>query len=533
MWPLRRDKGLMAGLSSGYYMMKPSTEMNAREIQKFSEHGPSGLTMFDPTTRQNIVEAVSRLDAVVARPHVEPTVDDFIQKAIVMATTFSDKTAGAAFSGLHLDYVQHLHTLFGDPLQHWETQGPIILGHVAWTMYEIILGLEEHQFERLVDYAVERYADGQRWVVLGKKDGYKVTKLDIGRTIQAPIVELKVIWAAIFQSSDDRWIGRMKEGSCTWVYAGASLDNPVSDERIAMYRKARRVVALDATAFDRRIPEWMLKAFFYYMGYNNPGVPLEVLTYLFEVTCYSILVLSDGRCYMKTQGNPSGFMNTIRLNNFVSMLSWTLVILYRHQQLGGVVPRTGPEIQSFVMGHFHIECCGDDTRVWALTEYGAKLLGANGEEALTVWRTHLPWAMKLEGAHDMCGSFLRDMLAVPPMVARQFVPWPVGGSWYLWEPMINTSRYLRTLMHDGGRSPAQEEEVLMGVAASAAHTWYEWKAGRLVDAAIQCFDKHWVQPNPWVAEHMYSLLATRFSDNVPRVHPLPREEVLMYLEDWY
>lgn len=75
------------------------------------------------------------------------------------------------------------------------------------------------------------------------------------------------------------------------------------------------------------------------------------------------MILIDGMMVIKDRGNPSGYINTIRLNCVVSMWRWLLILL----RCAGITTTSPFVAQEEINEHFHIEVCGDNTRVWALT----------------------------------------------------------------------------------------------------------------------------------------------------------------------
>lgn len=309
----------------------------------------------------------------------------------------------------------------------------------------------------------------------------------------------------------------MRRGLATWPFVGHDNDQPVSERRKARYNIARSCLSLDATAFDRRMPKWLIEEFYYYMNCTSMGVHPKVWEYLCRVTIHSTLVCSDGSSYVKSQGNPSGFMNTLRLNCFASMYVWVSVLHDVALEKNHVSQNAGPlSVQNFLYDNFHLEVCGDDTRLWRLSD----LSGFGDEVLMEKWNVHYPWNMKIEGT---C-TFDRDvplwlrLMNAPPMVSRAFVPIELpGGSTVLFEPLFDAGRVLKRLLHDTHRDSCEELQLVISVAAALIIPLYANKKGWLQDPELKAFnDKHWDD----VSFVVYGKLSDMLNTSVPQVHHL-------------
>jgi hypothetical protein len=482
---LRDDKGLLGGINPGYYLMKPGTEMNEREIQRYAEPiDVDGSQVDEPI----VAHLMQLYDNCAMEVFEYPTLQQFVD--VVAQLGKLDKAAGAVHQGTQRMMLEELGN--GD-----FDVGVAVVGREVHDMF-YTLAREQNPKQVLphgdawptLTTTPERVQEllnmGGIWSVFGKKDGYKKSKLHIGRTIQAPIFHLKVLWVVLLGSNDDKWIGRMQYGAATWVYAGHDLDQPVSEPRKSVYGKALAAYAFDMTAFDRRMPKWLMERFFLdYLPRLVQGLPLAVMHYLCTVTVHSCLRLSDGRCYLKHRGNPSGFMNTLRLNCYASMYCWLLCLIKVHEeQVRGLTAR---QTQKFIMQNYHVEVCGDDTRVWVLTPEAVKASGDNGERLFRFWQHEMPWEMKVEGAVTFLPNetFVHKMMRAPPMVSRRFVPLRLCGRWYLFEPLVNVSRAVKRWMHyENGRTAELENELVTSAASSLALLYKAWKDGYLLSAPI-------------------------------------------------
>lgn len=192
--------------------------------------------------------------------------------------------------------------------------------------------------------------------------------------------------------------------------------------------------------------------------------------------------------------------------------------------MGIAVPGTAPMLQTFLFQNFHIEACGDDTRVFALTDLASSVLGDGPEDTMAVWKEHLPWAMKAEGWAVFDGTFVENMLRCPPMVSRRMVPIFVGSRWYLFEPLTDVARFMSTLVHSCGEA-VEYKETLYSVSTNIALLWHAWRTGYLVDPGVECFHRTWVSGDDDLRRHLLTVLSYLFSSNLPLVTPLESQEV--------
>jgi len=232
------------------------------------------------------------------------------------------------------------------------------------------------------------------WSVIGKRDGYKAKKLPVHdppgscRTIQAPCLELKLLWLACFGDNDSTWVHRED----SWVHAGENDDYPVTHHMVEVLRNAKGCIAADLTAFDRYMSAEMIAPFFMaYLSHFNPGVPDNLLRFLAQLTINGPLLMSDGTVYMRTRGNPSGFMNTLRLNCVVHLTCLAYVVMRRT----GISDPLA--VANIMHDEMYVQMCGDDSRHFALSDRAVDIfdLAHNGQAFLDVWADELPWEVKL------------------------------------------------------------------------------------------------------------------------------------------
>jgi hypothetical protein len=508
---LRKDVNLK-GLMPEHFFMKPSTEMNARELDKFADVIDCQL---DPELLRKAVTAAVMMDLCdpVEVPFVEPTAAS-VRKAFLAMDW--QRSAGASAGSVSAgDYVRKLGD--GDVVA-----GTDVLVQRVLRLYSSMLGVGPVDKELLEEM---RY-----WSVIGKKDGYKTKKLPptgSGRTIQAPSLELKVLWLACFGESDQTWLNRGPgEGrrGLSWVHQGDDADLPCHYTTVATLLKARSCFAGDITGFDRyMMRELMVPFFMQYLPMVATGVPLRLCAFLAHYTIDSLLVLSDGRVAQKHRGNPSGFMNTLRLNCVVHLIALMYVILKRrpHFTVGDAV--------AFAQEDLHIQVCGDDSRIFALTPEGEAFLDvANGGAAyLQEWNESLPWEVKVEGLAVFSAgeSLITRAYRCPPMVSRQFVV--VDGT--LWEPLYNYSRCLKRLACSEYRTPDEEEAIISSAFTTLALPIY-WAtrqqkalASPVLDMLVREFGTQGWRTGLALAyrraNNLYAVAAARMGSSVSSARP--------------
>lgn len=444
-WPLRRDMQDFHGLATRHVLMRPSTEMNLNEIQQF------GAPIQDVDHDwSRAAEILTVIEEGLSTPYVGASSERL--RMCIEAVGRQPKMAGPG-RPMHEQYLTELGGgCYATGVERMHSQ-----------LWSFLAALEDGQ---PTPEAQSLWEELRYWSVFGKLDRYKPSKLDIGRTIQAPPLELKVMHLYFFGDSDMHWVSRMATGVPAWVYAGHDFDMPVSEKRIQKYASAKACLALDMTAFDRRMTRAMVSAHFEHLSMLYPGIPDFVFEFFYDIVCNTKLVLSNGMVYQKARGNPSGYPNTLRLNCSVNMMAWLLCI----EDLMGWHNVRPDQFVANLRRHFHIEICGDDSRVWALTDSAVAALRV----AQQWWANNLPWDAKLEGyaAFDPRDGFM-NLLNAPPMVSRRFAFFRFGGADYLFEPLMDVSRCLSRWLHCVERTPDKQKEVEMGVSLTVALLWYQ------------------------------------------------------------
>jgi hypothetical protein len=477
--PLRHDVPL-DGVKTPYFMAKPSTEMLAKEIQKFlvkkEVTRPSGYEAKWKAAQR----ALLYIERDAATPFIEPTLELALE---IVRTMDGDHTnAGAEAVGLsHKEYLTEL----GDG--------------------DLEKGIQEAAEEVIRVYhdivATGKAAEVMEllrvWMVQGKRDGYSLLKVDQGRSIQAPTFTLKALWRVCFGEGDQGWVQRD-----THFRVGKDFDKPVSYHHREEYRKARSAVGLDEKDFDRGIDRDMLIHFFYvYLRAMYPGVPYNMLECLFVATCDSLLVLTDGRALEKEHGNPSGFPNTLRLNCVVQLLSWLFVLAIL------LDTDDADDLIEFFIEHIYLEICGDDSRCWVLTPFAAEVLGEASafNTLLQAWDAHLPWVVKIEGlvVYTEGQEFTERMNLAPPLISRKLIV--IDG--FLWSPLFNANRVCRKLVSDEGRTPEQEAVLRISYFMTMAPMVFWHERGLVHSPTIQTFIE-----NGWYTAELRRLVMTRVAE---------------------
>jgi len=464
---LRTDKDLR-GWRAIYHWMKPSTEMNKRELQRF---GDKLSYKMDADVFKLAVQAAVGFDETATTPFKEPT---FSRLREMVEKLDSEKTTAGYTASFqtHRQYAMQL------------GEGDLSLGYdrIAERALELYLVmskqsvLSQQQQEALL-------FECRHWSVMGKKDGYKKKKLDVGRTIQAPCLEMKILWKVCFGEADDMWIHR----NDSWVHAGENYDKPVLGARKRKILRALKYggLALDATAFDRYMTVMFITTFFgIHMKLLAPGAPQAFLDEMCDFVLTGPLVMSDGWLFFKDRGNPSGFMNTLRLNCWANLVVTCYLMARRLMQLGrhDVTPA---DIIDILQNHVDPEICGDDSRYLALSEFGKELLDLEnaGKALIALYNEELPWAVKLEGhACFPAGEFdpIDRVLELPSMVSRKLFFY--NGE--LWDTLLDASRTVKRLVHAEQREPAEERELVESAFNSLALPLYMHRQGDLVSPTL-------------------------------------------------
>lgn len=484
-WPLRRDWGNMAGVATKHFLMRPGTELNAKELGKFGETPSNDGRVHDTPL---IMDLVHLYDFHCGRTFDRPT----LEKCAMITEKLGklEKSAGVEYAGTQRQMCEELGE--GD-----FQRGVEIVAQEVYDLYQYLEAVPKpagvgtyfappgpgNALKTSKERIEELITSCRFWSVFGKKDGYKATKLSVGRTIQAPVFHLKVLWVVCFGDNDDLWISLMRRGRAAWVFAGHDFDAPVSTARMQMYARAKACVCLDMTSFDRRMPAWVIKKFFFeYLPRLNTGVPYGLMTFLCSVTIFSFLRLSDGRTFMKDQGNPSGFMNTIRLNCFVTLYYWLMCLNSLCE-----LPQDAEAAKSCLQTFFHLEVCGDDSRLWILSKTIAEHMGQQGDVFVDFWRKHFPWEVKLEGVtfFDLSMPLWQRLMQAPGMVSRNFTPLCLAARWYMFEPLCNVSRAMKRLVHEETRSHMLERELVISMASTCALLFYAVDQGYMRSATVE------------------------------------------------
>jgi len=458
-----------SNIRSQYILAKPSTEMLVSELQKFGE--PVDCVI-DARLFKIAGMAAMLLEGDAVFPYIQPTLADF--QAAAMEMDSERISAGQSLPG-------------GSHHQYFLEQGggdsELGAHAVALRVYTAYKHLAEGTEPD--ECSSDLLQIMQYWSVQGKKDGYKPKKFDVGRSIQAPTVELKLMWKVCFAENDQHWIGRDD-----MIRAGFNFDLPVPASRTLLYRNTLASLGLDESGFDRRmLPEFLHFFFMRYLPWIAPGVPAGLCQHLLLCTQDSFLVMTDGDVYQKKRGNPSGFPNTIRLNCVVQLVAWCYAAAIRMEQMGENA--NAEDIVTLFQDHIFLEICGDDSRANVLTDLGMDFLSAseNFQPWLKIWADRLPWQVKIEGSvvfpvhkdGTFVQSFKQRMNQMPPLISRNLVV--VDG--ILWTPLFNLGRALRRLQHQENRSLEEEAEIIGSAYATMALQIFWHDRGVITSPALQ------------------------------------------------
>lgn len=467
----------LTGILTNYHLMKPSTFMNKRELRRFADVLEYHT---DDHAFEQAIRSALKFDRGVAQAYIHPTRERFLE--VIDSIGGLSKAAGPyAYGKLHPEYID-------------SCGGREAMADRLVALYEgIVHGTQNPD-------TLEMMRQCSYWSVIGKFDGYKASKLDVGRTIQCPSFEMKALWLAIMEHNDKIWNHQGKATGMSWVHCGEDFDEPVSAPRVASVLQARGALSLDQTAFDRHMQPEYIKTFFHrYLPAVRPGFPLALRSFLLEATLRSKLVHTDGTVVQKESGNPSGFMNTLRLNCWAGLLAWLYAVQRRLEQMESkrtldavVNPDDSPSLV--------FEICGDDSRVWAMDDFAVTLLGLpEAQPILDIWEAELPWAAKVEGSVLYPDNITPEdrFRTAPPMVARRYL---VIGRW-VWEPLYNLSRCMKVLVHmDFHRLPGgkEEEELVLsfGMCASVLLSLHE--QGHLVSPVLDAYRREFLSRFPHV-----------------------------------
>jgi hypothetical protein len=451
---LRPDKDLR-GIRPKHVWAKPSTAMNRMELGKFADELAYDLN-HERLNKAVVAAILFDIMEPVTVPFCHPT-----EAGCHMAIESMDgkKSAGSTAGGRTAnEYYKDL------------GEGDMVLGKQrvverALRLYATMCNSEAP------DADLELLALAHCWYVIGKKDGYKKKKLPCeggsGRTIQCPCLELKILWIVCFGQSDQAWIDRGESQHASWVHQGEDADLPVHDEIVRALMSSKSVFAGDMSSFDRHMIEEIMTPFFLmYMDAVCPGAPRAFLEKLAVITIYGFLITSDGAMADKERGNPSGFMNTLRLNCVAHMIAMLYVVMKRMEEK---YPDWTPlDAAVWMRENTFTQMCGDDSRIFALTAEADEFLDSEHDFAayLKVWNEELPWVVTVEGAVRYTDSTTVEerIYSCPPMVSRRFAY--VDG--VLFEPLYNISRVLKRLISSEPRTELLEKDLITSAYSTAA-----------------------------------------------------------------
>jgi len=486
MYPLKPKAG-MVGVNPRYFLAKPSTEMLHDELQKFA--GDITYNVPEDIFRKAETLAI-RMDGPSATLYTEPTLEDFSAVVLELGRKTGTSAGASADGCTQFDYVCAF-SQFDDDAEGVTDEVRFLDGVECYsrTIFELYRCIADGR--EVPEHLRDMYLSCFIWNVQGKKDGYKLKKLYMGRSIQCPCFEQKVMWKVVMGRGDGVW-NKMD----THFRVGFDFNRPVPPHHDAHYLRARAVLAFDETAFDRRVPRQMLESFFRrYLPVMCLGVPNPFLRFLADATIDSFLKMTDGTIYQKHRGNPSGFMNTLRLNCYLQCLVWCCIIFLRLDEMG--VDATVDEVFEMFgkadeaeadVRHFFIEMCGDDSRVFVNSKFGELLFDtANGGDAvLRLWKECFPWEVKVEGlvVYNGTEDLHRRVATIPPFIGRQVVV--MDG--YLWTPISCPSRTVKRLVHVEDRSAELQVELETAAWATLVQHLY-WSEMDL----LTCPTADWVR----------------------------------------
>jgi hypothetical protein len=465
-WEFREDVNL-EGFHPRRVYAKPGTDTNKLELQRF---GDSIDYNMDKGVFAQAVACATIYDAIEA-----PITTQFadLTESLVLSTIDTldlSKSSGVTGRGMSAkDYI----TALGDG--EWGL-GRIVLARNVMRLWQCMLNEEPTPED------IQFIRHHCCWMVIGKKDGYAPKKIPPRgncRTIQAPCLEMKVLWSAVVGSSDAAWMDRGGAPGTQWIHSGRDDASPVADDEVQAIMCAVGAFAGDVKGYDRYMTRPFIRAFFKtYMPHVLVGVPSSYWEWMYMMTVYGPLVCSDGTVLYKERGNPSGFFNTLRLNNVTHLMAFFYVILRRNPAFSRA------QAVEYVQKNFLLKICGDDSRHLALTEAAAEFLDLrNGAAAyLEIWNAELPWMTTVEGQCLFEGTLAQRCAQCPPMVSRKYVH--MGGR--VWELLMDTARCIKRLMCKELNRPVEMEAILrISAFTTLAHhvTWF--LEGRLYDSTVE------------------------------------------------
>jgi hypothetical protein len=216
-------------------------------------------------------------------------------------------------------------------------------------------------------------SDQIRYIVFGKKDFYKLTKLDKGvvRTIQACDWRLKLLWAYYFSEVNDLWahdqehyqVVSINLRQCDWALAMMPLINDSWGS-----------TSFDLTGNDRDMPAFCIEAFFdkflrrCLLSRNSD---IDTVLKLFSLTTTKTEMVLGKNLIHKSDGLPSGMPNTIMVNTVVRFCSARAIL----------------RVKNWVDRARNLRTCGDDLMMSTDLE---------PQEWIDAVAEHTPWVEKLE-----------------------------------------------------------------------------------------------------------------------------------------
>jgi len=319
-----------------------------------------------------------------------------------------------------------------------------------------------------------------------------------GRSIQAPPVTYKVLWLQAFATTDDRWV--RKAGTPYPIVV--NFNKPMTQHMQQVLQSAHASCSTDVTGWDRRLPAPLLKLFVYqYMRAHCCGVPDFMLDYFHEGLVHTKMAFPNGLVVQKSQGNPSGFPNTLRLNCVLQRLVNEVAQKRAFDKLeeNGQM-KEGAKLTDLVYSFY----VGDDGLNVARNADGLKALDLAFEE----WK-NFPWEVKLEGRVVYDGSE-NCMAQTPPFVSR--TPVKIGGRWYL--ELHKPGKILCKVFSQANGvqdTPEMRAEREMGIITQLAHTIVMHAYGLRYDRCVHALDAYLrdrdgVGLGPWVPK-LWRLLA--------------------------
>lgn len=344
------------------------------------------------------------------------------------------------------------------------------------------------------------------WQTIGKLDGYKLSKLSQGRSVQAPVLMLKVLWNVAYRHNDKLWVGRNYH-----FRAGVDMDLCIPPHLMEKYRRSIACVSFDQTGWDRYLPAFIMRLFFRnYMSAMVPDVPASLQHFFYDTAVNSFLVFADGDMAEKARGNPSGFPNTLRLNCVCHLIIYNYIFVQLLTESSVVLPTTS-QVLAFHRDHVFVEICGDDSRIFVLSAFGKATLGAHEEwgrlhQAWQVW----PWRGKLEGSYIWEKHFedltVSELLRIPPFISRKIVK--MDG--FYWQVLASPNRSAKRLLHSDDLDPYLFRELLRSYANANAHLLWWHSQG---EAFVLFFEglKLWLPDHyPLMVEEASVIYANRY-----------------------